>query len=76
MSFLERPEYLDTKEATSRDVIQSFMSKVDADADSEIMKWCDYVAPHHGGAGAVRDFIHEILGNGDFGIRLLSKSIK
>lgn len=32
-----------------------------ADADPEIMKLCDYIAPHQGGKGAVRDFIHEIL---------------
>ena len=31
VSFLERPEYLDTKEATPQNIIQSFMSKVDAD---------------------------------------------
>jgi CMP-N-acetylneuraminic acid synthetase len=31
VEFLRRPEYLDTKEATPQDIIQSFMSKVDAD---------------------------------------------
>lgn len=32
-----------------------------ADADPDIVKQCDYIASHPGGAGAVRDFIHEIL---------------
>lgn len=32
-----------------------------ADADPDIKKLCDYVTPHKGGHGAVRDFIHEIL---------------
>ncbi len=31
VEFLKRPEYLDTKEATPQDIIQSFMSKVEAD---------------------------------------------
>lgn len=31
VSFLRRPECLDTKEATPQDIIRSFMSKVDAD---------------------------------------------
>lgn len=31
VSFLKRPECLDTKEATPQDIIQTFMSKVDAD---------------------------------------------
>jgi 3-deoxy-D-manno-octulosonate 8-phosphate phosphatase (KDO 8-P phosphatase) len=32
-----------------------------ADADPDILELSDYIAPHPGGAGAVRDFIHEIL---------------
>lgn len=32
-----------------------------ADADPDIKKSCEYVAPNRGGYGAVRDFIHELL---------------
>lgn len=31
------------------------------DADLQIIEICDYIAPHHGGKGAVRDFIREVL---------------
>ena len=44
-----------------------------ADADPDIKKLCDYVTPHKGGHGAVRDFIHEILEKREIWSHLIEK---